>query len=96
MDKSTTVAPEQATERVLQTLAAYAYEYGPDAGGHYLRSALVAAILADTHQVEPAKAVEMARYEPYDPRVEAASREADRLISVQEKAALVAEYGGAA
>lgn len=77
----------------LDALAAYAAEYGSDAGGHYLRSALVAAILADRHQIPPVEAVEMARYEPYEPRVDEAWTEANRLIGERKSAALAAEYG---
>src|SRR5690606_13679237 len=66
----------------LEAIAAYAAEYGTDTGGHYLRSALVAALVADRHLVAPVQAVELARFEPYHPRVEDAAREADRLIEV--------------
>ena len=77
----------------LEAIAAYAAEYGTDTGGHYLRSALVAALVADRHLVAPVAAVELARFEPYDPRVEDAAREADRLIEVRRREALAAEYG---
>ncbi|GAA2860990.1 hypothetical protein [Nonomuraea rubra] len=80
--------------KVLETLAAYAHEYGLDNGGGHLRTALLAACLTERQpEIPAAEVIALAAGDPWDPRVREASQEKDRLLDAASLAALLAEQG---
>lgn len=79
----------------IQALAVYVSRYENDLGGSHLRSALLAAILADRYGLDEARAVDVARGYDDDPRVREAGNERDRLIEQARRAALAADMGEA-
>jgi hypothetical protein len=93
---ATEVVPEPERSRVgrmLDTLAAFAYQYGPGPSGPDLRTALTAVLLAG-EGMSPAEAIDAACYEAFDDVVRAAGDERDCLINAARAAALAAEQDG--
>lgn len=82
--------PDRA-ERMLAALVTYVDEHHLDARGH-LRTALLAVLLADRHDLAPAEAMDLAVYDAFDERVIDAGVERDRLLAEARKAQLAAEY----
>ncbi|MEV0382304.1 hypothetical protein [Nonomuraea sp. NPDC050643] len=79
--------------KVLETLAAYTQANALDTGGGHLRTALLAAVLVDRHEVDPGEAIALARYDAFDSRVREAGNEVERLIKEARRAVLAAEMG---
>ncbi|GAA0402575.1 hypothetical protein GCM10009530_63150 [Microbispora corallina] len=87
-----TIIP-QNTAPALTTLAEYATRFSNDSGGAHLRTALLAALLAHRHGLEPEQAIDLARNDYFDGRVQDASAEADRLMAESRRRWQAAEYG---
>jgi hypothetical protein len=80
-------SPTAGTDRLLKLAAAYAAEYGLDAGGHHLRTLLLALVVADQNPgVTVDRAIDLAAYDAFDPRVTSAAVTADELLDKAEAA----------
>jgi len=80
-------------ERGIAALAEYAARFELDHGGSHLRTALLAALIASTHDLTPGEAIDLAREDAFDDRVREAGREADRLMGEARRRREAQEYG---
>lgn len=99
LDEALAMADAQApgsADRALAALAEYTSRFDCDSGGWHLRSALLAALIASRHGIDPVETVDLARDEPFDERVREAGRAADRLLAGARRRWEAAEYGEAA
>lgn len=79
--------------RTMKTLAAYAHRHSMEPGGHLLRGALLAVLLADENPLEPAEALAMVDGDVFDPAMEAAGDRRALMLSLAADAEMAAEYG---
>ncbi|GAA3172931.1 hypothetical protein [Nonomuraea roseoviolacea] len=83
---------DDASERITATLAAYVDEHSCDAGGGHQRTMLLAAQIARLCYVTPDQAIDLAKHDPYDDRVKAASQARDEALARARHARENADY----
>ncbi|MFI7628453.1 hypothetical protein [Microbispora rosea] len=79
-------------DRVFAALGEYAWRFSCSS---HLRSMLLAALIAGSHDIDPAQIVDLAREAPFDERVRSAGRVADELLAEARRRWETAEYGEA-
>ncbi|NUW45597.1 hypothetical protein [Nonomuraea rhodomycinica] len=83
---------DDASDRITAALATYVDEHSSDAGGGHQRTMLLAAQIARLFNVTPGQAIDLAKHDPYDDRVKAASQARDEALARARHARENADY----